>query len=500
VMARAASAVRQVGVMLRVAVLLLLSSRVGAAQELLGTLRAATSGAPAAGVLVTVSRAEDDAMLARALTSERGTYRVRTVAGTVIVRVLRVGQQPVELARLTLAAGEQRRLDAELPDMPVRLAAVSQLADNRCTVRPGDRTLVAQLFHSARTALLTSQAQAEDSSVRAVLRRVVHRYDARGRDVGRGDTSWLTRASLNPFQSVDLDLLLQEGFRVFTPDGGMLYRAPGADVLTDDRFLANYCLRLAESPPDSSWVGVTFEPTTRRRGVVQVAGTLWLERASQALRRIEFGYRGLEPSLNRATPGGVIEYTHTADGIWFVPEWALRMPRVVRFTRSSLYGGEVDDAFVDGVLVTRGAVLEIADGDGPRFTTGELELAPADSMLAARLVTYRDSTRCAGEATLFGFRLTGRLTDQDGAPVVGALVRAGWVIQRLVDLKGLTAFEDREMFTHTDTDGRFLLCGVPREHGVQLRAGPADAPLARTTVRIRDLQPAAHVELRVRDR
>jgi hypothetical protein len=366
---------------------------------------------------------------------------------------------------------------------------------------PGDRTLVAQLFFSARTALWTSQAQAEDSRVRSVLRRVVQRYDTKGRAVGRGDTTWLTRASLSPFQSVDVDRLLQEGFRVFTPDGGMLYRAPDADVLTDDRFLANYCLRLAEtSPPDSSWVGVTFEPTATRRGVVHVRGTLWLERASQELRRIEFGYRGLEPSLNRATPGGVIEYTRTADGTWFVPEWALRMPRVVRFTRSSLYGGEVDDAFVDGVLVTRGAVLEIVDHDGPRFTTGELQFAPSDSTLAARLVGFRDSTRCAGEATLFNFRLTGRLTDQHGAPVIGALVRAGWVILRMVDLNGLTTAEDREMFTYTDGAGHFLLCGVPREHNVQLRAGPADAPLARTTIRIRDLQPAAHVELRVRDR
>lgn len=483
----------------RVALLLLLSSRVGAAQELIGTLRAASSGEPVAGVLVTLSRADDDALIERAFTSERGTYRIRAVTGEVIVRALRVGQQPVELGRLVLAAGEQRRLDAALPDIPVRLATLHQLADNRCTSTPGDRTLVAQLFYSARTALLTSQAQAEDSSVRAVLRRVVQRYDSRGREVGRGDTSWFTRASLHPFKSVDVDRLLDEGFRSLTPDGGMLFRAPGADVLTDDRFLAHYCLRLAESPPpDSGWVGITFEPMVRRRGMVQVAGTLWMERASQALRRVEFGYRGLEPSLNRATPGGVIEYLRTAEGIWFVPEWALRMPYVLRFSRSSLYGGEVDDAFVNGVLVTRGTVLEIVDHDGPRFTTGELELAPADSMLAARLVTYRDSARCAGASTLFGFRLTGRLTDAEGAPVAGALVRASWVIQRLVDLQGMIASEDREMFTHTDADGRFLLCGVPREHGVQLRAGPADAPIARSTIRIRDLQPAAHVELRVR--
>jgi hypothetical protein len=484
-------------VALLAALLLTLASRRGDAQELSGVLRSAVSGNPSAGVLVTVSRAADDSMIARTLTGERGTWRARASAGAVVVRALRVGQEPVELGRLTLAPGEQRRLDAELPDLPVRLVALNQRTDNRCTIRPGDGTLVAQLFFAARTALWASQAQAEDSSVRAVLRRVVQRYDTRERAVGRPDTTQVTVASLSPFESVDVGTLLRDGFRAFTPDGGMLYRAPGADVLTDDRFLAQYCLRLADAPPpDSTWVGVTFRPTTRTRGVVGVTGTLWLDRASQALQRIEFGYSGLEPALNRATPGGVIGYARSGDGTWFVPDWVLRMPRVVRFTRSSLYGGEVDDAFVDGLLVTRGAVLEISDHDGQRFTTGELELAPSDSSLAARLVAYRDSVRCAGDATLFNFRLTGRLTDQAGAPVAGALVRAAWVIQRLVDLKGLLSFEDREMFTHTDDEGRFLLCGVPREHSVQLRAGPADAPLARTTVRVRDLQPVSHVELR----
>lgn len=482
-----------------VALLLALASRPAQAQELVGVLRSSVNGRPSAGVLVTVSRAADDSVLARTVSGERGTWRVRTMAGPVVVRALRVGQEPVELGRLSLVSGEQRRLDAELPDVPIRLMALNQRSDNRCTTKPDDRTLVAQLFFAARTALWSSQAQSGDSTVRAVLVRVVQRYDARERAVGRPDTTWLTRASLTPFASVDVDALLREGFRVFSADGGMVFRAPDAGVLTDDRFLAQYCLRLATAvPPDSAWVGVSFEPTTRTRGVVHIAGTLWLDRATQALRRIEYGYRGLEPSLNRATPGGVIEYTRTTDGTWFVPDWVLRMPRVVRFTRSSLYGGEVDDAFVDGVLVTRGAVLEIADGEGERFTTGELALAPSDSTLAARLVGYRDSVRCAGDATLFNVRLTGRLTDNAGAPVAGALVRAGWVIQRVVDLKGMVAFEDREMFTHTDAEGRFLLCGVPREHSLQLRAGPANAPLARTTVRVRDLQPTAHVELRSR--
>lgn len=481
------------------AALLLFVGRTAAAQELAGVLRSAVSRNPSVGVLITVSRSADDSLVARTVTGARGTWRLRATTGPLVVRAFRVGHEPVELARVTLADGEVRRVDVALPDLPVTLVALNQRVDNRCTANPGQRTLVAQLFGAARTALLSSQVPAEDTTVRAVLRRTTVRLDARERPAGRPDTVWLTRASLAPFSSVSIDTLMREGFRVFTPDGGMTYRAPGADVLTDDRFLAHYCLQIAATPsPDSTWVGVSFQPTDRSRGRVRVTGTLWLDRTTQALRRIEFGYVGLEPALNRATPGGVIEYAQTVDGTWFVPDWVLRLPRVVRFTRGSLYGGEIDDAFVDGVLVMRGSVLDISDREGPVFTTGELALASSDSTLTARLLAYRDSVRCAGPATPFTLHLTGQVTAADDAPVARTLVRASWVIQRLVDFKGLVSYEDREMFTHTDDAGRFLLCGVPREHLVQVRVGPSDAPRARTTLRIRDLQPTAHVELRAR--
>jgi hypothetical protein len=463
-----------------------------AAQEVTGTLRSATHGDPIAGVLITVSLERNDSALVRTTTNARGSYRVRVGTQPVIVRALRIGQRPVELGRLTLRTGERRDLSSTLPDVPVQLASLTARVESRCQRDPVDGTLIAQLFGDARTALWSSRLAAEQESAQSVFRQVVQRYDTRDRPDGDAEMAEDTLASLRPFRSNDVDRLLTRGFRQLLADNGMIWSAPDAELLTDDRFLSAYCLRLVPlHPDDATLVGVAFEPARAERGIVQVHGTLWLDRVTAALRRIEYGYRNVEPPLARTTPGGVVEYARLDDGIWFVSDWAVRMPRVGNVTLRTRWEGEFDNVTVVGVQVTRGYVRSIRLGDSLRFVAGD-DILPGDtaalleSLPASAIV--RDTSACTNASTEGLVTVRGLLRTADGAPIPGTAVRARWIetLKAGEWMLGDQAVMQltREAVAESDASGAFVLCHLPPQQNLTLEVG-APAVRLRTTLRLR---------------
>jgi hypothetical protein len=474
--------------------LLLLSSRTARAQEAFGTLRSETLGTPLAGVLISVSLASTDSTIARVTTNARGSYRVSTGTRPVIVRALRIGQQPVELGRVTLRAGERRELGGSLPDRPVQLAATNTRVDARCRQDPVDGSRVAQLFADARTALWQTRLRADSTPAQSVVQQIVQRYDTRERPAGPPLVLVDTMATLLPFRSPPVDTVLDRGFRELHADNGMTWSAPDAELLTSDRFLTAYCLQLADDDPDDpTAIGVRFEPARARRDAVQVRGTLWLDRRTFELRRITYGYRGIEPALARATPGGVIEYTALPGGIRFVSEWSIRMPVVSHVTRFVEAGPMLDYVTVSGVQITRGHVLSLQTDNALQYTSGPMAGTTASddsvsSALLAQLLTVRDGTACDTSAADSLGIVMGVLRDRAGQAVPAALVRASWTETLRsgdVTLKDTEYFDfEREVFTHTDAEGRFVLCDLPTRLRVQLEAGPPDAPVAETAVRL----------------
>lgn len=151
------------------AALLMAGAPLGA-QELFGTLRRVgpEGGATAAsGVVVLVERARDGTLVSRGLTGSAGTWRLAVTTDSLRVRVLRIGQEPVELGTLRLGVGEARELSAELPDRPVQISAVRTRLNNRCPENPTNTREVARLFADARTALLASQLSSPDGRPRS---------------------------------------------------------------------------------------------------------------------------------------------------------------------------------------------------------------------------------------------------------------------------------------------------------------------------------------------
>ncbi len=90
---------------------------------------------------MTASLAVNDSNVGRTITCARGTYVLRVPSAPIVLRVLRVGQQPYELARLTPEAGARQEVSATLPNVPVRLATFDARVDSRCSVDPVNRTV-----------------------------------------------------------------------------------------------------------------------------------------------------------------------------------------------------------------------------------------------------------------------------------------------------------------------------------------------------------------------
>jgi len=70
---------------------------------------------------------------------------------------------------------------------------------------------------------------------------------------------------------------------------------------------------------------VSFEPATRGR-LADIRGTLWLDRASAELRRIDYGYTQLPSWAHGRDAFGSLGFVTLRDGGWVVQRWSMRVP------------------------------------------------------------------------------------------------------------------------------------------------------------------------------
>ncbi len=453
------------------------------AQELHGTLRRAT-GTPASGVVVLAVRVGDGELVGRTVTGEQGTYRVRVSTDSLEMRALRIGQQPQTLGVVRLAAGEAREVSGVLLDAPVTIAALQTRTDSRCRVRPEGTATVARLFADARTALLASQLVSLDGRPRTRYRLVTERWNARGDQIQTVQATEFVTDSLRPFQSVPVDSLIAQGYVARQFDGSTAYRAPDAEVLVDDRFLADYCLHLVEGTDERAGsIGVGFRPARTRRGIVQVEGTLWLDRATQALQRLEYGYVGLESIVARTNPGGWVEFTELPGGIWFVSHWAIRMPEV----RQQILLNSRDVSARQEVMsrqVVSGEVLEVGVNGRPRYTVGATDqVDESGAVIGLPLEAHGDPARCQEALPL----VHGTVRGHQGTVLGGAQVT---VTGRGSSAAGMT--------TRTDSAGQYRLCGVPADRPLLLQTEASGHAPDSLTVRVASSRATARIDRMLR--
>jgi hypothetical protein len=343
-------------------------------QVLRGVLIESGSAQPvAAGLLQLLSGG--DTVVVSVGTSERGRFAFPEVApGRYRFRALRIGYRAWTSEPFQLAAGQIKDDTLAIPAVPVVLEEIVVEARSPCHATPQEDRRMVLLWDEVRTALGLLEAGVPDTVEfeSVLIRRFVDPMDrmvAQERrtlyDLGR----W-------PVTSQEPESLARLGY-VQPRDTleGPVYYGPDARVFFSDAFLRTHCFRLEPTPKQTpELVGLGFEPVKGRR-VIDIEGTLWLERQSGALRTLEYRYVPMWDWVPRGRAGGVLSFGRLASGSLVIIGWVIRAP-VARIDRLTAGRSPRDERarpfFGSGRLVLHGFRLETGEVQEIRAKDGRV--------------------------------------------------------------------------------------------------------------------------------
>lgn len=484
------------------------------AQELRGLVLMADGVTPAAGVVVVLMHAtKTDSIVARGVTTERGRFTLRPPPLTLsVLRLLRIGFEPMEGGKVTLARGEILEATYTLHENRVRLATIDVKSTARCQVQPTGAQLVAQLFQQARTALISSTV-AVPGTVRATAINYTRQQDRRNKLLTPIARTTQTGATLAPYASIGADSLEKVGYLVNDLEGYQFY-APDAKVLLSDKFLAQHCLQLVTGRDTMAGaVGIGFRPVSNRRNYVDVEGTLWLNGTTSELQFLEYRYTNAPEPLKSAGLGGRVEYAQIPNGGWFVNNWFIRMPIFttqpeitvsaanartpdrVAISGYQISGGEVQDIRINDQVfyMNTGAAQAGAMPGDEVFTTAANEGAGNDAVLRGDASIVRDF--CGAQVTLAHEGLImGQVFDETRKPFDGAFVKAQWKEDFKIS-RGVIAWQDREVTTRTAANGSYSLCGIATNRTISVATRRTEKWGSGSFVRVTEESPRAQLDL-----
>ncbi|MEO7999134.1 MAG: carboxypeptidase regulatory-like domain-containing protein [Gemmatimonadaceae bacterium] len=498
------------------------------AQELRGTVVQSDGVTPASGAVVLMLHASKDSILARIVTGERGLYTLKAPRPmSVRLRVLRLGYQPTNVGTYTLAVGQTETVRVKLGDQRIVLARFDVKAGNRCDVKPDSALLVAQLFEEARKALLASASPVSNVRNAAQFTLFTRAQDVRGKLTAPIQRSTFTGPSSRPFASLSADSLAKVGYMLEEEDG-TVYRAPDADVLLSDVFLANHCLQFVQGTAErAAFVGIGFRAVNRVPTFVDVRGTLWLDRETSELQFLEYQYDGVPDQYTKMNVGGRVDYTQMAAGMWFVNKWAIRMPRFVARSNQRLPGMRVDGmlnaADLAGLQITGGEVQSVKVDDEVLYSNAGASLvggeprdlqdlkvlqgqfdvaAEAQSILVAKPVTSIDSvfsmSACTDAASAdYRGQVQGRVRDADNKKFESVPVIAEWKEDFKLSGQRDFTWQYRRLETRTNANGSYSMCGLPLSRAVTLTATNKGRKSRVATIRVTDRIPRTSMDLSI---
>lgn len=342
----------------------------------------------AAAVLIEVADATGT-VAARTLSDRAGMFKIELLrTGLVTVRALRVGFRPTVLANVA-ADTATIPLRIVLGDTPVRLAVARITTDDVCGIRTDSGAMVATAWDEVRKALASAGTVGPASPRRAeVLNwQSIHALDGSGPAWQQYSTDTLDGP--RPYVGAAAEAVAAQGYARPAPGGAVDYLGPDAETLTSDAFASLHCFRLVAPPPDRpGWIGIAFRPARVGRGIVEIAGTFWIDTATAALRLLEYRYTNAPPDLARIGAGGRIEFDRLLSGEWLVRRWSIRLSTRAAIEATMGYGASPRPRPEPGhepplALVARlsGGTVQFVAGGG-----GNL-LPPAAAALRARFVS-----------------------------------------------------------------------------------------------------------------
>lgn len=262
---------------------------------------------------------------ASAVTDDLGRFLFAEVPrGRYRVRVLRIGFRPWTADSLLTVADGSLPVSLTVPVIPVLLDEIAVEGSSACRATPEADRRVALLWDQARTALGLLGGGRRDLDYHVSITR--RRLDPAGRvnnyEVlpGVGQGAW-------PVTSQPAESLAQLGF-VQPRDtlDGPVYFGPDVAVFFSDAFLRTHCFRLVAPGATERWlIGVGFSPV-RGRPVPDIEGTLWLDRRSGHLHRLEYQYTGLWHWVPAGAAGGSLDFSRLRGGVPIITGWTLKAP------------------------------------------------------------------------------------------------------------------------------------------------------------------------------
>lgn len=487
-------------VVLQRALLALLIPGVLEAQVIRGSLVREDGTTAAEGVIVVARSVGADSILARTLSNSTGRFSLTVRPGRVKLSALRIGQLPFEIGEIALTPTDTQSVRVVLPHAPIMLPTVTTTAQASCRLSGAEGAAVAAAYDEARKAILSTTLSAEEGPPIARFSTFTQERTVGNRALTPKMREFAEGPSRSPFASLSPEDLAENGYQL-SRQSETSYWAPDANVFLSDIFVAGHCLGLVRNDSEhDEWAGLTFRPVKLRRGVVDVSGILWIDRATSELRRVEFRYEGLPTYLARLQLGGRLEFTRLAEGSWFISEWEIRMPRMTWTDR----GGRVS-----GLHVAGGDVWRMRRGDEVLFSNGidepkrtqqlgpkVLVELPTERAAAVQADTLMTTSVCDAKATGWEGLLEGVVRDGSGRPVVDATVRVEWQEGHL-RLEDQLNWRTRVVMSSSAGDGSFTMCGVPSERliSVQARFGPDSTE--RMVVRLAPGQRRSRVDLRI---
>ena len=295
------------------------------AQVVTGTATDRESGAAVAGAIISLLQ-DGPVRVAPTLAEERGRFVVRAPrAGQYRLRAEAVGYGAFMSAPFTVSDGDTVRMTAVLDPRRNMLAAVQITAVTACHTDPqgGERT--AAVWEEIRKALASTEVGAAERRTEFELEQVDQELTRLRSVVGHHSVKSRTYAT-GSYGSLPAEVLARTGYVVELADS-VEYYGPDAPLLLSPHFLSTHCFSTVERRPlfGSREIGLRFRPLDDHLRA-DISGTVWLDRATSALKRIEFTYEVPSWPSAAESASGEVQYARTTGGQWYVSRWEMNMP------------------------------------------------------------------------------------------------------------------------------------------------------------------------------
>lgn len=422
------------------------------AQAIRGVVVDATER-PVAGVVVFMVDSASR-VVARALSAEGGQFRVAAArAGSYRLRTMRIGYRPTVTEPIALLLGGEVERRVTLTGAQVALDTVRVVDRNSCRVE-SDVSAAATfaVLEQARTALSAAQLTMSGRNISATTVAYERRLDPDGRRVLEQTSRTTTAYVQQPWRALAPDSVHRAGFVFVDRDNSTTYFAPSIDVLLSNVFIEDHCFRLVSDRNRPDVVGVAFEPSPDRRKIAEIKGTLWVDRKSAELQRMDYRYVNIGSEQESAGAGGEVAFARLNNGGWAIARWNIRMPILEQVIRTQALGG--NQSRVAAVQVTGGEIQLATRATGGAIDT--LWSRPGPTLVGVVVDSARGNPIADAQVELAGTTLSATSDARGRFRIANVLPGTYLVETRTAELAALGA-ANQSTIAFTDSTASYQI-------------------------------------------